>query len=281
MQLGEGFRDDLGFYRRTGVRKWFTDAGLRPGPGGSVVSAGGRCTPTSPGPTTRIWTAGWWPRSSTPPPASSSKAVPGSKLSANPIFERIEDPFTIDRRVDPIPAGGYHWNEWMLRGSTDASREYLLPGHRASLAGFGAAPRRPFEATLTAKPTYKFEASLGLQRTAAELDLPQAEFVKTFWTGEDLLLLHPDMFLDALVQYDPATKQYNSNVRFNFIHHPLSDLYIVWNEQRFFTGEEVTPGRSLTLKVDPDGVVLGVWPSIRPASDPTPASHPRRPDLAP
>ena len=29
LELGEGFRNDLGYYRRTGVRKWFTDAGLR------------------------------------------------------------------------------------------------------------------------------------------------------------------------------------------------------------------------------------------------------------
>ena len=30
MELGENFKDDLGFYRRTGVRKYFIDFGLRP-----------------------------------------------------------------------------------------------------------------------------------------------------------------------------------------------------------------------------------------------------------
>jgi hypothetical protein len=57
------------------------------------------------------------------------------------------------------------------------------------------------------------------------------------------------MFIDALVQYDPASELFNSNIRFNFIHHPLSDLYIVWNEQRFFTGAGIVPGRSLTVKL--------------------------------
>jgi hypothetical protein len=51
------------------------------------------------------------------------------------------------------------------------------------------------------------------------------------------------------VQYDPATKLLNSNVRFNIIHHPLSDVFVVWNEQRFETGEGIRPGRSLTVKV--------------------------------
>jgi hypothetical protein len=55
--------------------------------------------------------------------------------------------------------------------------------------------------------------------------------------------------VDALVQYDPATDLFNSNVRFNLIHHPLSDLFVVWNEQRVVTGDGVPPGRSLTLKL--------------------------------
>ncbi len=77
---------------------------------------------------------------------------------------------------------------------------------------------------------------------------PDANFVKTFWTSRTNYSFNKDMFIDALVQYDPATKLLNSNVRFNFIHSPLSDLFIVWNEQRFETGEGIIPGRSLTIK---------------------------------
>ncbi len=32
MEVGEGFNDELGYYRRTSVRKWFTDVGFRPRP---------------------------------------------------------------------------------------------------------------------------------------------------------------------------------------------------------------------------------------------------------
>jgi hypothetical protein len=37
-------------------------------------------------------------------------------------------------------------------------------------------------------------------------------------------------------------------VRFNLIHHPLSDIFLVFNEQRFHTGEPTPPGRSVALK---------------------------------
>lgn len=57
------------------------------------------------------------------------------------------------------------------------------------------------------------------------------------------------MFVDALVQYDPRTKVLNSNVRPSWIHAPLSDVFVVCNEQRFQTGEGIRPGWSLTVKV--------------------------------
>jgi hypothetical protein len=56
------------------------------------------------------------------------------------------------------------------------------------------------------------------------------------------------MFIDALSQYDPSSKQLNANVRFNLIHHPLSDLFIVYNDQRFLTPDAPIAGRTLVLK---------------------------------
>jgi hypothetical protein len=59
------------------------------------------------------------------------------------------------------------------------------------------------------------------------------------------------MFLDAFTQYDPAAHQLNANVRFNLIHHPLSDVYLVFNEQRISDplGPHLNPGRSVIVKV--------------------------------
>ena len=38
--------------------------------------------------------------------------------------------------------------------------------------------------------------------------------------------------LNGFFQYNTDTHQITSNIRFNVIHHPLSDLYIVYNDSR-------------------------------------------------
>lgn len=40
------------------------------------------------------------------------------------------------------------------------------------------------------------------------------------------------VFVNALVQYSTDTQQLSSNIRFNVIHRPLSDVFFVYNERR-------------------------------------------------
>lgn len=248
MELGEGFTNDLGFFRRTGVRKYFIDWGIRPRPEAmrrlgvremhphivwnyyEDLEGNIRAKRLHTGYTFFMESGGFW------------------ELSANPAFERIDAPFTIDRRVDPIPAGSYGWNEWMLRGSSDASAPVSV-GFTGILGGLWSGTQRTVRGNVTFKPSYRFRTTLSLQRTHAELDLPDADFDKTLFTARTNYSFNKNMFVDALVQYDPEADLFNSNVRFNLIHHPLSDLFIVWNEQRFTTGDGTPPGRSLTVKV--------------------------------
>ena len=61
------------------------------------------------------------------------------------------------------------------------------------------------------------------------------------------------MFLNAFVQYNSVTRQVASNIRYNFIHHPLSDVFLVYNDSRFVDVERPSaaqvPTRALVLKV--------------------------------
>jgi hypothetical protein len=91
--------------------------------------------------------------------------------------------------------------------------------------------------------------SAGVQRTDADLELPRGQFVNAVYTMRANYSFTPAMFIDALSQYDPTTEQLNANVRFNLIHHPLSDLFIVYNDQRFLTADGPVPGRSVAVKV--------------------------------
>ena len=45
------------------------------------------------------------------------------------------------------------------------------------------------------------------------------------------------MFLNALIQYNSDEGEISSNIRFNLIHKPLSDFFLMYNERRTSTGE--------------------------------------------
>ncbi len=46
-------------------------------------------------------------------------------------------------------------------------------------------------------------------------------------------------FLNALIQYNTDARQWSSNTRFNIIHWPLSDFFIVYNERHDATSRDL------------------------------------------
>lgn len=256
LELGDGFEDDLGYYRRTDVRKWLLDTGLRPRPSRAAAigireihphltwnyyedlagRAVGKNLHTA---VTLFFNNGGF-----------------TELSANPRYEYITDPFTIYQSTSDsiaIPAGGWAWNEWKWRLETDASR--ALSGTLETTAGgLWSGTQNSVRASVTARPTYHAHLSVGINRTDASLKSvflsygPRTAFVKTLYTARAGYSFTTNMFVDALTQYDPPTRALDANVRFDVIHHPLSDLYIVLNEQRIRTPDAPVPGRSVIVK---------------------------------
>jgi Domain of unknown function (DUF5916)/Carbohydrate family 9 binding domain-like len=249
LEIGDGFRDDLGYYRRTDTRKWLLDTGLRPrlawvrahgvremhphvtwnyyeSPHGGRILAKNLHT----GYTLFFNTGGF------------------VELSANPRYERTAQPFRLYRSVSPLPAGGYAWNEWQLKGATDASRALSLD-YTGIVGGLWSGTQRAVRSTITYRPTYRLRLAGGISRTDARQRVPRDEqFVATLYTGRASYSFTTRMFVDALTQYDPASHQLSANVRYNLIHHPLSDLFIVYNDQRFLTPDAPIAGRSLIVK---------------------------------
>ncbi len=248
MELGDGFTNDLGFFNRTGVRKYFLDWGVRPRPE-SWRSIGFR----------EIHPHVTWNYYEDLDGFIVAKRLHSGvtfflesggnvQIASDKSTEVIDQPFRIDRRIDPIPAGRHDWTTLVLSGATDSSRPVSL-NYRGTVGGLWSGTQRAVSGGITVRPSYRFQTTVSVNRTSADLDEPDASFVRTFWTTRANYSFNKNMFMDVLVQYDPATKLLNSNVRFNLIHHALSDLFLVWNEQRFETGEGIRPGRSLTLKV--------------------------------
>ncbi len=248
MELGEGFTNDLGFFRRTGVRKYFIEWGVRPRPE-SLRTFGVR--EIHPHITWNFY-------------EDLEGRIVAKRLHSGVTFfmesggsvqvqmdrstERIEEPFKIDGRIDPIPAGRHDWDAYTLTASTNSSRTLSANG-RFTVGDLWTGDQTSISGGLTLRPSYRFRASLNVSHTSADLRQPDASFTRTFWTSRTNYSFNKNMFVDALVQFDPATNLLNSNLRFNLIHSPLSDLFVVWNEQRFETGEGIRPGRSLTVKL--------------------------------
>mgnify|MGYP001294787779 CR=1 FL=1 len=250
LQIGDGFQDDLGFLRRTGVRKYFMDIGIRPRPTSwqrrgvrelhpHVVwdfyqpVAGGRLIAK------RMHTGQTF--------FFQSGAF--AELSWNPNLQEITAPFRISPSIAPIPIGRYSWSDWQLFGSTNPSKPLAVSG-RVTVGGLWSGRQRTASGTITVRPSYKLRLATGVQRTSADLDLPAASFKATLLTMRANYSFSTRMFLDGLTQYDPERHLFNANLRLNLIHHPLSDLYIVLNEQRLSLPDQpdLSPGRSVIVK---------------------------------
>jgi len=249
LEVGDGFSDDLGYFRRTNTRKYLMDTGIRPRP---------------------AWLAPLHVREMHPHIVWAyyedlDGRMTGKSLhsgytffltdgayfegSVNPNFQRIDKPFTIDKAAAPIPAGGYSWTTYQLRGTTNQSKPLSLQ-YTLITGGLWSGTQVSEQLTVGVRPSVHFNGTLGVNHTAAKLDGPDGKFDALLWTARANYSFTTNMFFDALTQYDPREHLFNANMRFNLIHHPLSDLFVVFNHQRISTPDspDVKPGVGVIVK---------------------------------
>lgn len=248
LEIGPGFSDDLGYFRRTNTRKYILDTGVRPRPrwltGTGIREMHPHVT---------------WNYYETLAGDISAKNLHSGyslffqdgaylELSVNPTFQRLTAPFRISPSIAPIPPGGYAWTDYQLRGGTDASRP-LSASYSFITGGLWSGRQRTQQVTLSSRFSPRVTTSLGVSHTAATLQAPAASFEALLWTSRTTVAFTTSRFLDALAQYDPRQRVFNANVRLNVIHHPLSDLFIVLNEQRISTPGAPASGFGVIVKL--------------------------------
>jgi hypothetical protein len=247
LAVGDNFRSDLAYYRRTGAVKYITDAGIRWRPE-SLRRIGFReqhphfnanyYTDTRGQKIAWRWHTGYqWQHNN----------GANGELSFNPEFQAITTPFRIARGTPPIPAGEYQWFERTLRFTTDTS-QWLSGTGQYFWGGLWSGTQNGFSATVTVRASYRFRVRATIQRRNISLEQPRADFVTSLVTLRTNYSFTPNMFLDTLVQYNKNLDLFNANVRFNLIHRPLSDLFVVYNEQRFVEPGSPPAGRGVILK---------------------------------
>jgi hypothetical protein len=248
MSIGDHFRNDLGYYRRIGTRKWLMDVGVRPRPKSLAKYGVREIHPHA------VWD--YYTDQQNVPTAKKfhtgltvfMQSGSYAELSVNPRYERIAHAVRLNPGAPPVRAGSYGWTEYQLKGQSDASRAVSVQVTGIA-GGLWSGTQRTVNATVTVRPSYRFRVSAGTQWTRASLERPRADFISSIWTVRANYSFSTRMFVDTLMQYSRDTRQINTNVRFNLIHHPLSDVLVVYNEQRFTTPDSPVPGRGLVVKV--------------------------------
>jgi hypothetical protein len=247
LAIGENFQSDLAYYRRTDVIKYILDFGIRWRPDFLRARSFREQHPH--------WRGDYYTDFHGRRVASRQhygyqwqhNDGANGEIAYNPTYEVIATPFRIARGTPPIPAGTYSWTEHTYRFTTNTSL-WISGGGTFIHGGLWSGTQRGFNANVTLRATHRFRLRASIQKRWVELEVPKSDFVTNVITVRPNYSFNPNMFLDALLQYSENLDQFNANVRFNLIHRPLSDLFVVYNEQRFVEPGSPPAGRGFIVK---------------------------------
>ena len=247
LSVGDNFRDDIGFVKRAGIRKHFVDFGVRPRPA-ALRKYGIR--ELHPHTRYNIYTDQSNVKVTHTNHVAMSVFFDNGAIveyAWNPRFERIVAPFKI-RPDQSFQPGQYGWNEYQFLVETNHSKMASL-SLDLTTGGFWTGTQRSTKLGVVVRPSYHLSFDLALQRNDIDLPFPMHAFVTNLVTSRIGYAFSTHMFFDTLLQYNTDLKQVSANVRLDLIHRPLSDLFIVYNEQRLT--DQPTPintGRGLIVK---------------------------------
>jgi hypothetical protein len=125
--------------------------------------------------------------------------------------------------------GDHSYQNYSARFSTNQSVNISGSGS-VDWGEFWNGRANTYTGALTLKPNKHITADLSYNRN--NVRLPQGKFITNLFGVRMLYGFSPRAFLNAFIQYNADTHQVSSNIRFNITHHPLSDLYLVYNERR-------------------------------------------------
>ncbi len=166
-----------------------------------------------------------------------------ARFSVTDVFEHVDEAFSVSGVT--IHPGEYEYTE--VSASYDANRARAVSGRfNVGGGGYFGGTRRSVGANVLGRLGYRWLLTLAAQHNTISLpgeptvtaDVFSAKFDSFFSTR---------LRTTAFVQYNEAAQQLVTNIRFNWIHAPLSDLYVVLTELRD-TDAGVVRDRLITLK---------------------------------
>ena len=146
----------------------------------------------------------------------------------NSTYERLDAPFTVGPGLS-IGVGEYAFENVAIDYRSDQSA--TLSGNVGLETGeYWSGNRRAVTGGVRFRLNEHVATSANITRNV--IDLPEGSFTADLARFRLDWSFTPRMFLNAFVQYNGEADAWLSNIRFNLIHRPLSDIYVVWNETR-------------------------------------------------
>lgn len=235
------FDPGVGFVRRRGMRHVYGTFGVRPRTDRLGLLSmnpyieGHRFTDLDGGLQTRLATAGLG--------LEFADGGMGS-VEATERFERVDVPFSV-RGVD-VAAAEYSFVEGSASYQSSGARPISV---RVNVGGgryFGG-ERRSIGGTVLGRLGARLLMNVSIDHNRIELPDQPATTADVYGSNLDIFL-STTLMASAFVQYNEAAGQMVTNLRFRWIHAPLSDVYLVLTERRD-TGSRTVLDRFLTAKV--------------------------------
>lgn len=159
-------------------------------------------------------------------------------------FERIFESFRVSGNASVEP-GDYDFRSGSMRFRSSAGR--ALSGNvTLSKGGFWDGNRTSAGLGATWRADYRLSLSVSANRN--QISFPDTDFTANVYNARVKFTPTTQISLGAFVQYNQSRDEMVTNLRFNFIHAPRSDLFVVYTERRSLGGEEML-NQSLTLKL--------------------------------
>jgi hypothetical protein len=152
------------------------------------------------------------------------------ELGVNPNVEEVRIPFTINSaRAVQVDPGRYAFDEYFIIWNSNSADRFSYQS-RYSIGKFYDGYRRGYTFGPSFRPSARFNTAVNLQIN--DIELSGQHYLSKLVTGRVNYNFSTKMFVNALLQYNTDSRQLSSNLRFNIIHRPLSDFFLVYNEQR-------------------------------------------------
>lgn len=154
-------------------------------------------------------------------------------------WEGLDESFWIRPGQTEIPVGEYPFNYAGIQVRTNDSREFSATG-TTHIGEYWNGDWFQYSGALTWKTGPYLELTGSFDRREIDLPVENGEFETTIFGLEILGALSRKFFANGLIQYDNVSETLQANIRFDWIHTPGSDLFVVFNTG-YFQGDLMDP----------------------------------------